>query len=85
MLPLDREAALEKIAPMKKWRVRLLRMGDVDRVHYERDVDAHTHTDAVALIEQRAVVDHPGDVYELDAVSRVWRPRPEVDRREVTA
>lgn len=61
----------------KHYRVRLLRTGDVARVHFERDVDANTPWDALALIEQRAVVEHPDDRYEFDGIDRIWTPRPD--------
>lgn len=76
-MPLSKRAALERIAPMKRWyRVRLLRSGDVSHVRYIADIEANTPWDALAMIEQRCVVDHPGDVYEFDGCERVWHPRP---------
>lgn len=74
MLPLDKGAAIERVLKMQRYRVRLIRTGDVAPVYYSRDVEARTYYDAVSFIEQRAVVDHPDDVYVFDNVSRIWRP-----------
>jgi hypothetical protein len=79
MLPLDRERTLEHIVGLKWFRVRLLRTGDVARVIFERDVQAVRPADAIALIEQRCVVEHPDHVYEFDGAERVWTPRPDVE------
>lgn len=61
---------------MTHYHVRLLRTGDTARVIYERDVQAIRPAEAIALIEQRCVVEHPDDVYEYDGCDRVWTPRP---------
>lgn len=67
------------LLPKKWYRPRLLRADDVARVLFVRDVEANTPWDAIAMVEQMAVVAHPGDVYEYDGCDRIWTPRPPVE------
>ncbi len=60
----------------RHYRVKLIRFGDVGSVYYERDVQARTPWDALALIEQRCLVDHPAEHYDFDGIDRIWHPRP---------